>query len=240
MRILVMLYGVASYFLFFAVFVYFIGFVGDVFVPKSISSEALMNSNNALLINIGLIALFGIQHSIMARDWFKEAIASIVPHHMERSTFVLVSTIVLAALMYFWQPMAGIIWQIENTLVQKIIWVVFGIGWALIFISTFLTDHFDLFGLRQSWLHFVKKTYTPVRFTERLVYRWIRHPMMLGIVIAFWAVPTMTTGHLVFSIGMTFYVLIGIHFEEKGLAKSIGPLYKEYQSRTSKIIPKIH
>ena len=136
--------------------------------------------------------------------------------------------------------MEGIIWQVENPIWQQVLWVCFGSGWALIFLATFLTDHFDLFGLRQTWLYLVKKSYTPIKFTQRLFYRWIRHPMMLGLLIAFWALPVMTTGHLVFSIGMSFYVLIGIYFEEKGLAKSIGAEYEEYQKKTSKVIPVIY
>ena len=240
MRVLAMLYGVVSYFLFFGVFVYLIAFVGDIFVPKTLSSEATMGATDALLVNIGLMLLWGIQHSGMARNSFKEAIASVIPQQIERSTYVAVSSIVLAMLMYFWQPMEGIIWQVENPLWQQVLWVCFGFGWALVLAASFLTDHFDLFGLRQTWLYFIKRSYTPVKFTQRLIYRWIRHPMMLGLLIAFWALPTMTTGHLVFSIGMSLYVLIGIYFEEKAMAKSIGSEYGEYQNRTSKVIPVIY
>ncbi len=240
MRAFVMLYGVVSYFLFFGVFVYFIAFVGDFFVPKTLSSEVGMGTSYALLINVGLMLLWGIQHSVMARGAFKDAIARVIPHQIERSTYVAVSAIVLAILMYYWQPMEGIVWRVENPLMQLVLWACFASGWALIFLSTFLTDHFDLFGLRQTWLYFVRKSYTPVKFSQRLFYRWIRHPMMLGLLIAFWALPIMTTGHLVFSIGMSIYVLIGIYFEERSLAKSIGPAYEEYQDRTAKVIPAIY
>lgn len=240
MRIMVMLYGVFSYFLFFGVFVYFIAFVGDILVPKTISSGSGIDITSPLFINIGLISLWAIQHSLMARSWFKKAIARVIPHHTERSTYVLVSAIVLAVLMYGWQPIEGIIWHVENPLWQQLLWGLFGLGWVLVLFSSFLTDHFDLFGLRQTWLYFVKKSYTPVKFTEQLLYRWIRHPMMLGILIAFWATPLMTVGHFVFTIGMSAYVLIGIYFEEKGLAESIGSKYVEYQQRTSKVLPKIY
>ena len=240
MRALVMLYGVVCYFAFFVVFVYFMGFVGDVFVPVSISSEVETYSQNALMVNIGLMLMWGVQHSVMARGWFKEMIASVVPHHVERSTYCLASAIALGALMYYWQPMEGIIWQVNNPMTVNVLWGFFGLGWALIFVSTFLTNHFDLFGLRQPWLHFVKKAYTPVVFTELLFYRWIRHPMMLGLFIAFWSLPTMTVGHLVFSIGMSIYVLVGIHFEEKGLARELGQTYIDYQQRTTKVIPKVY
>jgi methanethiol S-methyltransferase len=240
MRAIVMVYGVVSYLLFFGVFLYLIAFVGGILVPKTLTSEAGVHGPLALLINLGLIILWGVQHTVMARDWFKEAIAHIVPHHTERSTYVLASTLILVLLMYAWQPIDGIIWQVQNSLGVKILWSVFGIGWVLVLLSTFLTDHFDLFGLRQTWLHFVKKTYTSVNFTESLLYRWIRHPMMLGLLLAFWATPVMTAGHLVFSLGMTVYILMGIHFEEKGLAASIGADYTEYQKRTARIIPKIY
>lgn len=240
MRILVMLYGVLSYLLFFATFLYFIAFVGDIFVPKTLSSGGGIEAANVLLINIGLILLWGIQHSVMARDWFKNAIASLIPHHIERSTYVLASSIVLLVLMHFWQPMDAVIWQVDNPLYQQILWTLFGIGWVMVLLSTFLTDHFDLFGLRQTWLYFVNKSYTSVNFTERFIYRWIRHPMMLGLFFAFWAIPTMTYGHLVFSLGMSVYILIGIYFEEKSLIAAVGPAYQEYQSRTARIIPKIY
>ena len=240
MRLLTMLYGVLSYLIFFAVFVYFIGFVGDVFVPKSLSSVAEMSFSDALAINVGLMLLWGVQHSVMARDWFKEMIASVVPHQVERSTYVLTSAIVLAVLMFYWQPMDTLIWHVNDIFWQQVLWVIFGLGWVLVLVATFLTDHFDLFGLRQSWLYFVKKTYTPVVFTEYLFYRWIRHPMMLGLLMAFWSTSIMTLGHLVFSIGMSIYVLLGIHYEEKGLAKAIGQPYQDYQQRTSKIIPKVY
>lgn len=240
MRILVMLYGVISYFIFFIVFLYLIAFIGDIFVPKTISSETTMNSTDALLINIGLMLLWSVQHSVMARGWFKKSIAKVIPHHIERSTYVLISSVVLIVLMAGWQPMEGILWQVSNPLWVNTIWSLFALAWAIVLFSSFLTDHFDLFGLRQSWLYFVKKSYTPVKFSERLLYRWIRHPMMLGLLVAFWSVPTMTIGHFVFSFGMSAYTLIGIYYEERGLAKSIGTQYAEYQERTSKVIPKLY
>ncbi|MBV1880253.1 MAG: isoprenylcysteine carboxylmethyltransferase family protein [Pseudomonadales bacterium] len=240
MRFFSMLYSIMSYLFFFAVFLYFMGFVGDLVVTKTLSAEVTVSALNALIVNIGLLLLWGVQHSVMARGWFKDMIEPVIPHYIERSTYVLVSGIVLAILMHFWQPMAGIIWQVENPTAINCIWGLFALGWIFVLLSTFLTDHFDLFGLRQSWLHFVKRTYTPVIFTEVLFYRWIRHPMMLGMFIVFWTIPTMTTGHLVFSIGMSIYILLGMHFEEKGLAKTLGKNYLDYQQRTSKVIPKVY
>ena len=240
MRVLVIIYGLVSYFLFFGTLVYFLGFVGDFFVPKFISSSASMPPLQALFVNIGLLLLWGIQHSVMAREGFKDYISNIIPAHTERSTYVLLSTLILAFLMYHWQPIEGIVWQVQEPILQTGLWFLFALGWLLVIVSTFLTDHFDLFGLRQTWLHFVKKTYSPVSFTERFLYRWIRHPMMSGLFLAFWALPTMTLGHLVFSIGMSLYILIGLHFEEKGLVKSLGVPYEDYQKRTAKIIPKVY
>lgn len=240
MRALVMLYGTASYLIFFGVFLYLIAFNAEVLVPKTLSSAAGMNVAMALLTNLALLLLWGAQHSLMARGWFKEAIASVIPQHTERSTYVLASSVVLAVLMYAWQPIEGVVWQVDNLIVTYALWAVFGLGWALVLLSTFLTDHFDLFGLRQTWLHFIKKTYSSVGFTERMLYRWIRHPMMLGLLMAFWAVPSMSIGHFVFSVGMTAYTLIGIHFEEKGLATTLGADYVAYQQRTSRVIPKFY
>lgn len=240
MRILVMLYGVISYIVFFGVFLYLIAFTGNIFVQKTVSSAADMDASNALLINISLILLWGAQHTVMARSWFKKAISSVIPEHTERSTYVLISSIILIIMMYYWQPMEGVIWQVQNKLFIQVIWGLFGFGWVLVLTSTFLTNHFDLFGLRQTWLHFVKRSYTEVKFTEKFLYSSIRHPMMLGLLIAFWATPTMTMGHLVFSIGMSVYIIVGIYFEEKGLLETIGQQYGNYQHRTSKIIPKIY
>ncbi len=240
MRALVMLYGTLSYVLFLGVMLYLVAFVGDFLVPKTVSSGGVVDHSTALMINISLIIFWGVQHSVMARSEFKEAIVKFVPQHTERSTYVLFSAIALAIVMYGWQPMSGLIWQVHNPFWQNVIWGLFGVGWIVAILSTFLTDHFDLFGLRQTWLYFVKKSYTPVNFTERLFYHWVRHPMMLGTLIAFWAIPVMTLGHLVFSLGMSVYVLVGIYFEEKSLVKSIGSDYVGYQKRTSKVIPGIY
>jgi len=240
MRILVMLYGVICYFIFFGVFVYLIAFVGDIFVPKTIASGSSIDTANAFLINIGLMLLWSVQHSVMARDWFKQAISRVIPHHIERSTYILISSVILALLMYGWQPIEGVIWKIENQSFIIILWSVFALSWFIALLSSFFTDLFDLFGLRQSWLYFVNKSYTSVNFTERLLYRWIRHPMMLGLLIAFWSVPVMTLGHLLFSIVMSAYIFVGIYYEEKSMSRSIGQKYQDYQVRTSRVIPKIY
>jgi len=235
-----LLYGIVSYALFLATFLYLIAFVGDFYVPKILSSAATTPPFVALLINLGLITLFGLQHSIMARSGFKSAIEKIIPTHLERSTYVAISSLVLILLMWAWQPIDGVVWYIQSSIGQILMWVLFSLGWALVFIATFLTDHFDLFGLRQVWLNFVKRTYTHVPFTDVLFYRWIRHPMMLGIILAIWCLPSMTVGHAVFSVGMTVYILIGIYFEERSLARALGQDYVTYQQRTKKILPKLY
>ena len=164
MRTIVMLYGLISYLLFFGVFLYFIAFNAEILVPKTLSSATDGQLGKdiilALLINLALLLLWGVQHTVMARQWFKQSIASFIPHHTERSTYVLASTVVLALLMYAWQPIQGIVWHVENDMLTYSLWALFGLGWTLVLIATFLTDHFDLFGLRQTWLHFIKKTYT--------------------------------------------------------------------------------
>jgi len=240
MRVLFLIYGVASYLVFLLVFVYFLGFVGDVFVPQSVSHPASDGFGKALLIDIGVMLLFGIKHSVMARAGFKSFMARVIPRAIERATYVLASAIVLALLMFWWQPIEGTVWSLENPAARAAVWALFALSWLLIFTSTFLTDHFDLFGLRQVWLNYVRRTYTDVTFTEQLFYRSIRHPMMLGILIAFWAAPVMSVSRLVFSIGMSVYVLVGIHFEEKGLQKAFGMDYVAYKKRTRKIIPGVY
>lgn len=240
MRSWVMLYGVASYALFCAVFVYFIGFVGGLGVSKSLATQSTEYSPYALVVNIGLLLIWGLQHSVMARGWFKEKISLMVPNQVERSTYVLASSLVLAMLMICWQPMNGTVWQVTNKTAITLLWSLFVMGWVVALLSTFLTNHFDLFGLRQAWLFFVDKTYTQVKFKERLFYQWIRHPMMLGLLVVFWSLPTMTTGNIVFSIGMSVYIFIGIYYEEKDLARTLGRSYTDYQQRTARILPTIY
>lgn len=239
MRVISLIYGVFCYLSFLVVTLYFVGFVGNLYVPKSIDSDVSMGVFWALIVNVGLLISFGLQHSIMARDQFKVLINDIIPSHIERSTYVAFSTIALMFLMLFWQPINFVVWSVRDPVWKVALCGGCALGWLLVFVSTFLTDHFDLFGLRQVWLHFMKKKYTGVEFREYGFYRWIRHPMMLGFIIAIWSTPTMTLGHLVFSIGLLFYILVGIYFEEQSLVRSIGDDYIKYQKRTAKIIPKI-
>lgn len=240
-RLLAFIYGISSYLFFLVVFMYFIAFVGDFvipgFVPKTISHGAPGSGMGAAVMDIFLLSLFGLQHSVMARSGFKAWWTRIIPTPIERSTYVLASSLFLGLAMWLWQPIDGIVWQVESTTAVYVLYGLFAFGWLLIFAATFLTDHFDLFGLRQVYLHLVRKTYTHVPFKTVFLYKFIRHPMMLGILISFWSVPTMTVGHLVFSIVFSLYVMIGIHFEERGLLKALGHEYAAWRSKTPMIFP---
>lgn len=236
-RYLFLIYGVISYVVFLATIVYAIGFIGNIAVPKALDGPAVLPLWQALLINAGLLGVFAIQHTGMAREEFKKWWTKIIPAPIERSTYVMISNILMIALFWFWQPLGGEIWTVENPLAKAIIWGLFAIGWGLLFISTFLINHFDLLGVRQVWLAFRKKPYTQVKFREPFLYKVVRHPLYLGFVIAFWATPTMTVTHLVFAIACTGYILVGIYFEEKDLIKNFGQNYLEYRKRVPMLIP---
>ena len=236
-RYLSFAYGVVCYSLFFAVFLYLVGFLNDVVVPKSVNSGEPGPWAMALTVDLGLIALFGIQHSVMARPGFKHWLTRFVPQAIERSSYVLATNIVLILTYVYWQPLPGVIWQIDSAGLAMALYALAAIGWVIVLISTFLTNHFDLFGLRQVWLNLVRRSYTPVMFKEHFFYRWVRHPMMSGIFIALWATPMMTGSHLLFSLGMSIYIFIGVHFEEKGLKAELGQPYRDYVARTSRFLP---
>jgi len=236
-RYLSFAYGVVCYALFLAVFLYLVGFINDVPGMKGVSSGEPGPIGAALAINLGLIALFGVQHSVMARAGFKRWLTAFVPRPVERSSYVLATNLVLIATYVYWQPIAGQVWKVEEPMAAMALYVLGGLGWLMVLISTFLTQHFDLFGLRQVWLNLVRKSYTPVAFKEHYFYRSIRHPMMTGLFIAFWATPNMTVSHLLFSLGMSLYVFIGVHFEEKGLREEIGQPYRDYAARTGRFLP---
>lgn len=236
-RPLVFAYGVVCYGLFLAVFLYLIGFLNDVGVPKSVSSGEPVAMGKALLVDVGLMLLFGLQHSVMARPGFKHWLTGFLSPAMERSTYVLATNAVLILTYHYWQPLPGMVWQLADPAAAVALYALGGLGWLTVLVSTFLTNHFDLFGLRQVWLQLVRKTYTPVAFKEHFFYRWVRHPMMTGLLIAFWATPVMTASHLLFSLGMTLYVFVGVHFEEKGLKAELGQPYQDYVARTRRFLP---
>jgi protein-S-isoprenylcysteine O-methyltransferase Ste14 len=237
LRLLGVLYGGICYLAFLAVFLYAIGFVGNLFVPKSIDSGEQVSLVEALPVNLLLLGLFAVQHSIMARSNFKRWWTRLVPSPIERSTFVLASSVLLALLFWQWRPMAGVVWEIHQPVIVIALWGLFTGGWLIVLISTFLIDHFDLFGLRQVYLFATGKPYSPPAFRTPAVYRVIRHPIMLGFVIAFWAAPVMTWGHLLFAAMTTSYIVVGIRLEERDLTSAFGSDYEKYREQVSMIVP---
>lgn len=235
-RVTGFVYGIISYVVFFATFLYALGFVGNLIVPKGIDSAPNVPLTQALLINIGLLTLFAVQHSAMARPAFKQWISRWIPEAVERSTYVLASSLALIALFYFWEPMGGIIWDIDNLFGETLMNSGFFFGWMLVLVSTFLINHCDLFGLRQVWLNLHEIPYTPLKFETPLVYRVVRHPLYLGWLLAFWCTPTMTIAHLVFAIATTAYILLAIQWEERDLMK-VHPEYDAYRQQVPMIIP---
>jgi protein-S-isoprenylcysteine O-methyltransferase Ste14 len=235
-RVLVFIYGVIAYVVFFGVFLYAIGFIGNFAVPKAIDSAPTAPFTQALLINLGLLGLFAVQHSIMARPFFKSWITRFIPKAAERSTFVMASNIALILLFWLWEPMGGVVWQVDNQVGQVVLYSLFAFGWMLVFYSTVLINHFDLFGLRQIWLNLQQKPYTELNFVTPPLYRLVRHPLYLGWLFAFWATPTMTVAHLVFAFMTTAYILVAIRFEERDLMNT-HPEYAEYRSHVPMIIP---
>jgi methanethiol S-methyltransferase len=236
-RLAVLLYGVVSYAIFFATFLYAVGFIGNFIVPRTIDGEPTVSFWTALLINAGLLGLFAVQHSVMARPSFKRAWTKIVPPPAERSTYVLFSSVALILLFALWQPMGGVIWSVENTVGQAALYALFAFGWGLVLVSTFLINHFDLFGLRHVWLYFRGKPYTFLRFATPGPYKLVRHPLYLGWLFAFWATPTMTGAHLVFAIATTAYILVAIQLEERNLVQYHGEAYAAYRKRVPMLVP---
>jgi protein-S-isoprenylcysteine O-methyltransferase Ste14 len=235
-RITAFSYGVVCYLAFFATFLYAIGFIGNLGVPKSIDSGPHRPFTYALEVDAALLGLFAIQHSIMARQWFKRAWTRIVPAPVERSTYVLFSSLALLLLFWKWEPIGQVIWNVESGAGQVVLFGLYATGWLIVLLATFLINHFDLFGLRQVWLHLRGIRYTPLRFRTPFLYRLVRHPLYVGWLLVFWSAPLMTVAHLVFAIGTTAYILLAIQFEERDLVR-MHVEYPEYRRRVPMILP---
>jgi protein-S-isoprenylcysteine O-methyltransferase Ste14 len=238
-RLAVFLYGLVSYLAFFLTFVYAVGFIGNLYVPKSMDSSAQMSFWPALVMDALLLLLFAVQHSVMARPAFKEVLTRFIPEAAERSTYVLFSSVLLIALFAFWQPIGGVVWNFTNPVVRNAINAVFGLGFGLVFVATLLINHFDLFGLRQVALYLAGKPYTYLEFRTPLFYRYVRHPLYVGWLIAFWATPTMTGAHLLFAVLTSAYILMAIRWEERDLLTIHGSKYQDYQMSVPKLIPSL-
>lgn len=230
-------YGVLCYVVFLATFLYAIGFIGGFGVPATLDGPATEPLTVALAINAGLLALFAVQHSVMARKWFKQRWTRIVPRPIERSTYVLFSSLALIVLFWQWRPMGVEVWSVESPAAALALRALFAFGWGLVLVSTFLIDHFDLFGLRQVWLYLVGTPYTARSFATPGPYRLVRHPLNVGWFFAFWMTPTMTLAHLVFAIATSVYILLAIQFEEHDMVREFGDTYEEYRGRVPMLIP---
>jgi protein-S-isoprenylcysteine O-methyltransferase Ste14 len=236
-RVLVVVYGCTAYLLALAAILYAIGFVGNLVVPKSVDTGTLLSPAEAAVVDALLLGLFAIPHSVMARPRFKQWWTQLVPAPIERSTYVLVSSLLLALLFWQWRPVLAVVWQVKQPMAVAALWGLFAAGWLIALSSTFLIDHFDLFGLRQVFLFASGKPYTSPPFRAPVLYRVVRHPIMLGFILAFWATPIMTRGHLLFAAMATAYIFIGIRLEERDLRHAFGSGYEEYRQRVAMILP---
>ena len=237
-KIIAVIYSIVSYVLFFATALYLIGFVGDFIVPKTINSGLEISFIKAFLINLCLLSTFAVQHSLMARKSFKSWLTSFMNPAIERSTYVLLSSFALILLYWQWCPMKTVVWEVNNAIIYWIIMSVFILGWGLVFAATFMMNHFELTGLQQVYNHWRDKKTTQGIFKMSYMYKFVRHPLMLGFLIVFWATPFMTMGHFLFTVIMTFYILISVKYlEEKDLRKELGKAYERYQKEVPMLIP---
>ena len=235
-RVTAFVYGVLCYLAFLAAFLYAIGFLGNFGVPKPMDSQPVLPFVQALAIDAALLGLFALQHSIMARPWFKAAWTKLVPASVERSTYVLFSSLALFLLYWKWEPMPGVVWKVESGYGTLAVRLLYAAGWLTVLGATFLINHFDLFGLRQVWLHLQGRPYSPLQFRTPVLYRYVRHPLYVGWLLVFWSAPVMTVAHLVFAVATTAYILVAIQFEERDLLRA-HPEYAEYRRSVPMILP---
>jgi len=238
-RFVSLLYGLLSYVLSQVTIVYAIGFLGDFLVPKTVNSGPVPDVWYAILLDAALLGLFAVQHSVMARPGFKRAWKRIVPEHLERSTYVLISALLLVLIYVFWQPIPTVLWDAAGTWMAPVLWAIFGAGWLLLVAGTHQIDHYALFGVKQVWMHYRGETYTPPEFQVTGLYRYVRHPIMTGFLLAFWAIPTMTVGHALFAGLATGYIFVGTFFEERDLLDRFGEQYARYRKSTPMLLPGI-
>jgi protein-S-isoprenylcysteine O-methyltransferase Ste14 len=237
-RVAALAFGILSYGAFLGAFLYAIGFLGNVLVPRAVDSPATGPVGTALVINSLLLALFAIQHSVMARPGFKAWwTGHVIPPEVERSTYVLLSSLALLLLFWQWQPMGGVVWNVQLPVGRVLLWGLFALGWLTVLITTFLINHWDLFGLRQVWLYFRRQPYQPVSFRMPGPYKYVRHPLYVGWLLAFWSTPTMTVAHLLFAVATTVYILVAIQLEERDLTAFHGAAYAQYRQRVPMLIP---
>ncbi len=219
-------------------FLYAACWVGGLWVPVTLDGEPTVPTLTAIAIDLLLLGIFAVQHSVMARPWFKRLWTRIVPTEAERSTYVLLSSLALIALFHFWQPLGGVIWDVQQPVGRALLYAGFGLGWVTVLVSTFLINHFDLFGLRQVWLYLIGKPYTPLHFGTPWLYRYVRHPLYVGWLMAFWITPTMTVTHLLFALATTAHILVAIQLEERDLL-TYHPEYAEYRRRVPMLFPRL-
>jgi len=236
-RILYFGYGVACYLIFLATFLYAVGFIGNFGVPTRLDGPASGSLALAIAIDAGLLALFAVQHSIMARRWFKERWTRVVPQPIERSTYVLFSSLALLAMFWQWRPLGGLVWSVEGQFGRATLLALFAFGWGLVLVSTFLINHFDLFGLRQVWYLLRGRPCPALRFRTPGPYRLVRHPLYVGWFFAFWMTPTMTLAHLLFAVMTAAYILVAIQLEERDLIHEHGSSYEAYRRQVPMLVP---
>jgi len=238
-RTINLLFAILAYAIFFATFLALIAFVGDfATVPQTVDRGPDAPVATAVIINFALIALFGVQHSVMARQGFKKWWTRVIPEPAERSVYVLMASAVLIVLMTLWKPIPATVWDITNPLAANAVWALFWIGWGMVLLSTFLINHFELFGLQQAWLNMIGSKPERHKFHQPLLYKWVRHPLYLGFFLAFWAAPQMTVGHLLLALGVSVYMLIAIRYEERDLVSYFGKDYEDYRERVGMLIPR--